>query len=192
MFRYSFMKKVICLRDSCSEGLRAALISDMGHMCISATRLSWPCHRQRGYMNSLFLPESLISYNTAIWHTVFMAPCHALLCGWVSVLWVIYGHANEDVCLGRCAAFAQWALERRLRLRGCESVPNCWHRHRAGRDSQSKMGRWPSQVLTLTDEIKEKVGQARQVSGKQTPRDRVKETNTPRSQIELGEWKVAG
>lgn len=44
----------------------------------------------------------------------------------------------------------------------------------------------------MTDEIKEKLGQARQVSGKQTPSDRVRETNTPQSQIELGEWKVAG
>lgn len=52
------------------------------------------------------------------------------------------------------------------------------------------MGRWPSQVLTLTDEIKEKLGQARQVSDKQTPGDRVGETNTSQSQIELGEWKV--
>lgn len=72
------------------------------------------------------------------------------------------------------------------RLRGCESVPDCWHRHGVGRDSHSKMGRWPSQVLTLTDEIKEKPGQARQVSGKQTPGDRVGETNTSQSQIELG------
>ncbi|CAB1429505.1 unnamed protein product [Pleuronectes platessa] len=52
------------------------------------------------------------------------------------------------------------------------------------------MRRWPSQVLPLTDEIKEKIGLARQVSGKQTLRDRVRETNTPRSQIELGERKV--
>lgn len=122
----------------------------------------------------------------------FVAPCHALSCGSVSALRVIYGHANEAVCPGRCAAFAQWALEWRPdAARGCESVPNCWHKHGAGRDSHSKMGRWPSQVLTLTDEIKEELGQARQVSGKQTPRDEVRETNTSQSQTEGGEWKVA-
>lgn len=44
----------------------------------------------------------------------------------------------------------------------------------------------------MTDEIKKKVGQARQVSGKQTPRDGVRETNTFQSHIEPGEWKVAG
>lgn len=44
------------------------------------------------------------------------------------------------------------------------------------------MGRWPSQVSTLTDGIKEKVGQAGQVSGKQTPGGRAEETNTSQSQ----------
>lgn len=49
------------------------------------------------------------------------------------------------------------------------------------------MGRWPSQVSTVTEGIKGKPGQAGQVSGKQTPAGRAEETNTSQSLIELGE-----
>lgn len=121
----------------------------------------------------------LISHNTTVVTMSFVAPSHAS-CSWVSVWWVIYGHANVAVCLGRQVVFARWALVGDdWGPRGGESVPNCWHRHKAGRDIQREMGRWPSQVLTLTDEIKEKVGHARQVSGKQTPGDRVRDQHSP-------------
>lgn len=42
---------------------------------------------------------------------------------------------------------------------------------------RARWGRWPSQVFPLTDEINENLGHARQVSGKQTQRDRARETN---------------
>ena len=64
-------------------------------------------------------------------------------------------------------------------LRGNESAPYCWHSQKSGRDAagRARWGRWPSQVFPLTDEIKENLGHARQVSGKQTQRDRARETN---------------
>lgn len=169
--------------------LKVSLISYYGPCACYSSFFLHP----RGYMNCLFfLPLSLISDNAMIWQTEFCDSKSCLLVWlrvrFVSDLWACkWGCLFGEMCC--LCPVGPWSGD--WRLSGCESVPNCWHRHGVGRDSQSKMGRWPSQVLTLTDEIKEKVGQAKQVSGKQTPRDRVRETNTPQSQTELGEWKVA-
>lgn len=41
---------------------------------------------------------------------------------------------------------------------------------------EARWGRWPSQVFMLTDEIKEKVGHARQVPGRHLDGDRERQT----------------
>lgn len=81
---------------------------------------------------------------------------------------------RASVCGGDALPLPRGSGSKEWILLGCELVPNCWHRHPAGRESRIKMGRWPSRVSMLTDGIKEKLGQAGQVSGKQTPRGRDK------------------
>lgn len=114
-----------------------------------------------------------------------MAPGRALLSGSPSLPKVIYGHANAAVCSAemrrRCPAGpgvrTAWACVRRSLTAdtGTELAEN----HRARwRDGMLK-------VLTVTDGVEAKLGQARQVSGKQTPGDGGGETNTSQSQIGL-------